>query len=679
MRFVLLCTTLAAILQQVKSIAGKDLPGCDIYSENQCVGDQINTDAKYDDYRWFTPKKGDPDYLNSFQDFSELVAFSTVQYSEDRSSATIHVTTTQKKNGTLSYSFNGGKPQSSNEFKISKGDSTRSSLEQRKGDTTEEVSVTVTSSLGYSISLEPEALAWSAPSVIESFTAGDYRSGQKGAIVEMFGWPHTAVEKECVFLAEAGYMGVKVFPPQEHIMSTEPFNGIMNPWYFFYQPVSYRMAGRMGTRAELQSMIRTCRSHGVRVYADAVVNHMSGGGNDGNPKHRNPAASCQEFGAKQTSAADSLGQAPMYTQDYVYSTSDATGYPPSQEFPTAGYGPLDFHCERPLNSWNDPLQLNAGWLNGLTDLNTERDYVQERIAAYMTSLIGLGFSGFRVDAAKHIQPDDLVLIFGKLKRNLGGSLPADFITWLEVLLGGEKDMLMCDVDSGYNYGGYLETQLLSAGFSQADVNKIKIWNSGYPKEPDAGACSISKVLILHTSCFPKKHEHLRPILTLCHIKFSFFSFLLSSFFFPHPLSSTFSRQVRNAIQNDDADQQNPGSTSRDMGDQGCVLIKDCGSADEHRGFETKLFSSPNGASDNANEYPIRLILSSFYWPDGVEGIPDGLSDCKLCKTQCDGCKGVTYAAAFDADSTGYDGPASPYTRPHRDKDIITAMQQWLKN
>ena len=71
---------------------------------------------------------------------------------------------------------------------------------------------------------------------------------------------------------------------------------------------------------------------------------------------------------------------------------------------------------------------------------------------------GIGFSGFRIDAAKHIQPDDLVCsnsllctpsstavllvvkiaIFSKLRRNQGGALPDDFITWLEVLVGTRR-------------------------------------------------------------------------------------------------------------------------------------------------------------------------------------------------------------------------------------------------
>ena len=81
---------------------------------------------------------------------------------------------------------------------------------------------------------------------------------------------------------------------------------------------------------------------------------------------------------------------------------------------------------------------------------------------------------------------------------------------------------MCDVTSGYNYGGAFEAQLLAAGLSQVDVDKIKIWNryvylcdnsslagdlrshacfsefklrsivcSGYPKEPEKGFCTIS--------------------------------------------------------------------------------------------------------------------------------------------------------------------------------------------
>lgn len=62
----------------------------------------------------------------------------------------------------------------------------------------------------------------------------------------------------------------------------------------------------------------------------------------------------------------------------------------------------------------------------------------------MTALYSIGFSGFRIDAAKHIKPEDLALIFSKFRRNMGGSFPDDWITWMEILLGGEGSLLMCD-------------------------------------------------------------------------------------------------------------------------------------------------------------------------------------------------------------------------------------------
>ena len=52
-------------------------------------------------------------------------------------------------------------------------------------------------------------------------------------------------------------------------------------------------------------------------------------------------------------------------------------------------------------------------------MNTEREYVQERIAAYFSDLIGIGFSGWRIDAAKHITPVNLAKIFKKFKTRMG--------------------------------------------------------------------------------------------------------------------------------------------------------------------------------------------------------------------------------------------------------------------
>jgi len=61
-------------------------------------------------------------------------------------------------------------------------------------------------------------------------------------------------------------------------------------------------------------MIDTCRGFGVRVYADAVVNHMSGGGNDVWVDHRNGNSNyCTHWGAKS-----STGGSPYFTHNFAF-------------------------------------------------------------------------------------------------------------------------------------------------------------------------------------------------------------------------------------------------------------------------------------------------------------------------------------------------------------------------
>lgn len=127
-----------------------------------------------------------------------------------------------------------------------------------------------------------------------------------------------------------------------------------------------------------------------------------------------------------------------------------------------------------MNSWSDPFDLNFGWLEGLSDLATETSYVRNRIADYFSDLISIGFSGFRIDAAKHICPDDLAAIFSLFKERMGGQFPDDFISYLEVLIGGEKDLLMCQY-SNYQYSQYFDDAMQKAGLSVEDISKIKIW------------------------------------------------------------------------------------------------------------------------------------------------------------------------------------------------------------
>ncbi|KAL7850851.1 hypothetical protein AOLI_G00212070 [Acnodon oligacanthus] len=76
----------------------------------------------------------------------------------------------------------------------------------------------------------------------------------------------------------------------------------------------------------------------------------------------------------------------------------------------------------------------------LLDLALEKDYVRGKVAGYMNKLIDMGVAGFRVDAAKHMWPEDLNAVYRRL-NNLNtkwfssGSRP--FIYQEVINLGGE--------------------------------------------------------------------------------------------------------------------------------------------------------------------------------------------------------------------------------------------------
>ena len=595
--------------------------------EYGCNGDQKEYPPEWDDRSFQTPPRDDTlgNYRETYQDMNLLVGYAQLKYSGDRQTCTINFITRVNpklgKEGTdyrILYTFDNTEQLSS---------SITLTANNNKYPDGMPLSARIIDMTGFELAkleLDDEYFLWDNPPVNQP---GNYENGQKGAIVELFGWPYDDITEECEFLGTAGYMAVKVFPPNEHIHTYDTVeNGELNPWYFIYQPVSYKLHSRSGDKKQFKKMINTCRKNKVRVYADAVINHMAGNGNDMYPDHRNNKGSCIHWGPKNGSDGS-----PWWTTGWQYQDNPYTGKRPGLEFPSVPYTASDFHCERSLNSWTDGNLLNYGWLTGLTDLNTEKEYVQQRIADYITDMITMGVSGIRIDAAKHINPYWLAVIFKKLKDNLGGGeLPNDFTAYLEVLFGGEKDLLYCG-DGFYSYGKNFENKMREVGLSGGDVFKIKIWGSDYPKEfPICGNWNIDS--------------------------------------------------GRHAIGLDCHDDQNPGSSSRDMGDKGSIYIKER-NADRHRGFTKDMFYRTDA------NWKIKLVLSSYSFMDnGGAGFPDGKSDCsrctgEQCKNNCH--KSVPYQKAYNPSSTGYDAGSSwnwkqgTYTRVHRDREIVNAMRSWM--
>lgn len=546
--------------------------GCGNYNgKDSCAsGSTYTVPDSAENRRWQTPPKGDPAYIDSFQSYRSLTGYADIQYSSAQKYAAVTVHCLSRTDETLTYGFNGVN-QTSNIYQASAAANIGG------------LHITVYGSGGSTLALDALYFMWENADIQAQ---SSFQGGQKGAIVEMFGWPYADIAQECSFIGKAGYMGVKIFPPQEHVFGSfyyEP-DGQFRPWYFAYQPVSYKLNSRMGNREDLRSMMQACRAAGVRVYFDAVINHMSGNGYD-IQNHRN--GDCSLYSGHNGSASS-----PFYTWGQTFLINPFTKTRPTLEFPAVPYGPTDFHCERSLSSWTDGETITKGWLVGLTDLNSEKPYVQDRIATYLVDVMSLGASGFRVDASKHIGPAMMAQIYQRVRQKLGGQFPDDFISWNEVILGGEKDLLACGGGEWSWYTNF-DKLMAGAGISPDDIAKIKIWSSDYPKEfPACGSWII-------------------------------------------PAS-------RFAIQNDDHDQQNPGSSSRDMADKGSVLVKDKDIA-KHRQFEVLLFNRTDA------DWNIKLVLSSYMFAaNGGAGFPDGLSDCKhyTGNQSPNGCLGMTYDKAY---------------------------------
>ncbi|XP_032752544.1 pancreatic alpha-amylase-like [Rattus rattus] len=188
------------------------------------------------------------------------------------------------------------------------------------------------------------------------------------AIVHLFEWRWVDIAKECErYLAPKGFGGVQVSPPNENIIINNP----SRPWWERYQPISYKICSRSGNENEFKDMVTRCNNVGVRIYVDAVINHMCGEGN----------------GAGTTSTCGSY-----------YNANN-------REFPSVPYSAWDFNdnkCNRNIKNYNDAYEVRNCRLSGLLDLALEKDYVRTKVAEYMNRLIDIGVAGFRLDASKHM-------------------------------------------------------------------------------------------------------------------------------------------------------------------------------------------------------------------------------------------------------------------------------------
>ncbi|MFI0349334.1 alpha-amylase family glycosyl hydrolase [Actinomadura sp. 9N407] len=186
--------------------------------------------------------------------------------------------------------------------------------------------------------------------------------GARTMVVQLFQWKWTDVAKECEnVLGPKGFGAVQVSPPQEHIVLPDAGQGGY-PWWQDYQPVGYpgsdiaTLTTRRGDAAAFRDMIARCHASGVRIYADAVINHATG----------------------SASGRGSAGT--TFQNQYVYPGT---------------FSDADFHtCRRDIADYGDRWDVQNCELAGLADLETgDAGYVRPRLGRYLKDLASLGVDG----------------------------------------------------------------------------------------------------------------------------------------------------------------------------------------------------------------------------------------------------------------------------------------------
>ena len=148
--------------------------------------------------------------------------------------------------------------------------------------------------------------------------------------------------------------------------------------------MSYKLSSRSGSEDEFKDMVERCNKVGVRIYVDGVLNHMVG---IGQKKGVNGIGSSGDSDFDGTHGVESFPGVP-YTKEHTH----------------------DQKCDHDIGGsdyQNSAYDVKMCRLVGLIDLDQSNSYVQGKIQDYLNKLISYGVGGFRLDASKHMWPEDL--------------------------------------------------------------------------------------------------------------------------------------------------------------------------------------------------------------------------------------------------------------------------------
>eukprot|EP01129_Flabellula_baltica_P009878 TRINITY_DN4110_c0_g1_i1.p1 TRINITY_DN4110_c0_g1~~TRINITY_DN4110_c0_g1_i1.p1 ORF type:complete len:293 (+),score=31.02 TRINITY_DN4110_c0_g1_i1:23-880(+) len=195
-------------------------------------------------------------------------------------------------------------------------------------------------------------------------------------ILQVFNTPFTQITDTLPHYTSIGITHIQISPVQKHCTH-------LKPWYRLYQPTGYQIGNSLGDINALETLITSAHTYGIKVIVDVVLHHLTGC-----PLCCGSLASSVSWIGKQVV---NWGSRVVRGRDWYHQSRFCV---------------LDFGPKQSLM----------------------REEIRHAHVEFLNRLVALGCDGFRVDAAKHMEPAYLLGLFSDLDSQ-------DLLVYSEVLDG----------------------------------------------------------------------------------------------------------------------------------------------------------------------------------------------------------------------------------------------------
>ncbi|MCL2188911.1 MAG: alpha-amylase family glycosyl hydrolase [Defluviitaleaceae bacterium] len=209
--------------------------------------------------------------------------------------------------------------------------------------------------------LPPGVLVWDNPFNLPETPHG-------GNILHAWNMSFNEIVAQLPYIAEAGFNTIQTSPVGAALIRQPGARGAFGRWYDLYQPTAFEIGNYLGTWWEFEALTRAAASYGIFIIVDAIPNHTTAYW-----MQIDPALRDHEPSLFHSRPGDSPDANPWIR-------------------------PMDFGNRRSFVRSN---------LLGLWDFYTGRPEFQALYMQFLDDIITAGASGFRFDAAHHIElPND---------------------------------------------------------------------------------------------------------------------------------------------------------------------------------------------------------------------------------------------------------------------------------